>query len=556
MKKSLFTIILISLFSCKKENITKPNSTTNSHFVKAKEYLNKNASDSAFYYFNLAKDSFLTDNDSVGAARSLVNMAIIQADKGDYYGSIETSLEADKFLTTANKKDPIINNLFASNYNNLAISSKSLKNYKDSEKYYQKALKLTTDKNYRSVIYNNIGDVLIMQNKPKLAKKYLENAIISEDSINYARALNNLAKAKFLENKNYDPLPELFTALKIRKKINDSWGENSSYATLADYYINKNTNDALVFAKMMLHKAIENKSPDDQLEALDKIIKLDPKNYLEYFSKFQSMNDSLQTARNKDKNQFAVFRYDLEGKKAENERLKANTVQTEYQNLILASLTIALLLALILIIIWYRKRQIRLQREKELEVKNTELKYSKKVHDKVANKVYHVMSEVENTANVDKDKLLDKLESIYHISRDISYEDKEIIIEQNFSQQLYEMLTSYSSDTITVIAIGNEEQLWKDIMHSSKIEIFYILQEFMINMKKHSHADHVIIKFQKENSQINISYSDNGIGIQLHSPKNGLRNTETRIKSLNGTINFDTEPETGLKINLSFPAKN
>jgi hypothetical protein len=51
---------------------------------------------------------------------------------------------------------------------------------------------------------------------------------------------------------------------------------------------------------------------------------------------------------------------------------------------------------------WYRRRKKRLQQEKELEVKNTELKYSKKVHDKVANKVYHVMSEVENIPVIDK----------------------------------------------------------------------------------------------------------------------------------------------------------
>jgi hypothetical protein len=42
----------------------------------------------------LAKNDYLKENDSIGAAKSLVNMAIIQTKKGDFYGSIETSLEA------------------------------------------------------------------------------------------------------------------------------------------------------------------------------------------------------------------------------------------------------------------------------------------------------------------------------------------------------------------------------------------------------------------------------------------------------------------------------
>ena len=78
----------------------------------------------------------------------------------------------------------------------------------------------------------------------------------------------------------------------------------------------------------------------------------------------------------------------------------------------------------------------------------------------------------------------------------------------------------------------------------------------MTNMRKHSEADKVLIDFSRENDLINIVYSDNGIGISGFSPKNGVQNTESRINSIGGTINFDTKTENGLKITLSFPAKN
>lgn len=558
MKYSLLIIMLIILFSCKKEKkeLSTQILTTNSYFKKAKEYQKSKVSDSAFYYFNLAKNVFLTEKDSLGVARALVNMAIIQSDKGDYYGGIETSLEADHFIKKEIKTDSIVKIILAANYNNLGISSSNLKDYNSSISYYNEALKYVNIEESKFVYYNNIGDVLIRKKDFTSAKKYLQKALQAKVDINYARALNNLAKAKFLEDKNYDPLPELLKALKIREQQSNGMGMNSSYATLADYFFNKDKIASLKYSKMMLDKALQNKSPDDQLEALQKIILLDSKHYLEYFVRFNSINDSLQTARNKAKNQFAVIRYDVEQKNAENQILKRQDVENEIKIVQRNFGLVALSLILITGFFWYKKRRKRLEQEKEIEVKNTELKYSKKVHDKVANKVYHVMSEVENTSNVNKNELLDKLETIYHISRDISYEDKELIPEQNFPQQLAQMLSSYASDSIKIITIGNEEETWDHIPHPSKIEIFYILQELMTNMKKHSRADKVIIKFHKENSQINISCTDNGIGIRYFNPKNGLKNTETRIKSLKGTINFDTETEAGLKINLSFPTKN
>ncbi|MCI3937549.1 tetratricopeptide repeat protein [Chryseobacterium aahli] len=554
--KKILTFILLSqlVFYCKKNdeiNESNPTNPSNTSFILAKKYKDTNL-DSAFIYFNLAKNDFLIKNDSIGAARSLVNMAIIQSDKGDYYGSIETSLEADKYLKTAVKND-FVNNLYSSNYNNLAISSKSLKNYQDAEKYYQNALKITLDKNYISVINNNIGDMLILQNKKDSAVTHLQKLRNSNDSISYARVLNNLAKAKFLGNVNYNAVPELEKALKIREIQKDTLGLNSSFATLADYFYSRDKNKSLFYAKMMLKRAKLNKSPDDRLEALQKLINLDKINYLNYFKEFQTLNDSVQLARSKAKNQFAVVRYDVEQKNALNQKLKAdNEIEKIRKNVGIGSLTILLVGGFLL----YRKRQKQLKQEKELEVKNTELRYSKKVHDKVANKVYHVMSEVENTENMNKEVLLYKLDGIYQISRDISYEKNDVALEHNFSQHLSQMLKSYSSETIKVPIIGNEESLWEDIPDNSKVEIFYILQELMTNMKKHSKADKVLIDFSRENDLINIVYSDNGIGISEFSPKNGLQNTESRINSIGGTINFDTKTENGLKINLSFPVKN
>ncbi|WP_412851015.1 hypothetical protein ACL0VS_08510 [Chryseobacterium sp. PMSZPI] len=423
-------------------------------------------------------------------------------------------------------------------------------------------MKYVNDAESNYLYHNNLGDVLTTLGEYKQAQQNFKMALQTKRKINYAKALNNSARAKYNEDPNYDALPELYKALKIRQEEKDSYGENSSYATISNYFLTKDKSKALYYAKKMLDVAIKNNSGEDQLQALQKIINLDKENYLKYFGKFQTLNDSIQISRSKAKNQFAVVRYDVEQKNAENKTLKLQDAKNKIDIL---HRNIGLAISGIILIggnLYYKKRKERLEREKELlkqekeiEVKNTELKYSKKVHDKVANKVYHVMSEVENIPVIDKDELLDKLESIYHISRDISYDDKELTLEKDFSKQLSIMLKSYSSEIIKIPIIGNEENLWSEVSETAKIEVFYILQELMTNMKKHSRANRVMIDFERKNNRITILYSDNGVGIHEHIPKNGLKNTESRINSINGTINFETQTEKGLKINLSFPVK-
>jgi nitrate/nitrite-specific signal transduction histidine kinase len=265
------------------------------------------------------------------------------------------------------------------------------------------------------------------------------------------------------------------------------------------------------------------------------------------------LDDSLQTVRSAAKNQFALIRYETEKNKAD--FLKAQAENIKKQNSItMRNIGLGILIVcLIAGYFWYRKRQKTLKQEKELEVKNTELKYAKKVHDRVANRVYQVMSEVENTSEIDKDDLADKLDVIYNISRDLSRENIEISNEEHFSEQLNDMLYSYQSAKVDLSINGNEEKLWNRVKETAKSEVFYILQELMTNMKKHSEASGVSINFEQRDQRIEVFYTDNGTGIKDLSSKNGLKNTETRIESISGLITFDSKPNKGLKIQFSFP---
>ncbi|SMP03695.1 tetratricopeptide repeat-containing sensor histidine kinase [Chryseobacterium profundimaris] len=551
MKNYFLFILLILLFSCNKETSNiKNNSIATTYYKKAK----KLTGDSAYYYYNLAKNSYLEIKDSSGVGRSLVNMAIIQYYNGDYYGSIETSLEGNRYLKNVN--DTIVRATLGSSYNNMGISSSYLYDFENAIKFYTKALKYAKAPADITLYQNNLGDALVSLKEYKAAEHNFILALKTKNKLSYARALNNLARARYSEDPNYNPLPELYTALKIREENDDILGQNSSYATLSNYFSDKdNKEKALEYAKKMLAVSTQSDSKEDQAQALQKIVYLDKENYQQYFKEFQILNDSLQISKSKAKNQFAVVRYDLEQKNAENQRLKANSAEKDNYILRQYFILTILVFLIIFIIILYRKRQIRLKQEKELEIKNTQLKMSKKVHDVVANGIYQVMTKIENQEHFDKMKALDELEFVYEKSRDISYEKNDTSDEvKDISENISELIGSFKNESVNTYIAGNEKMLWENVSKTTQDEVYQIIRELLVNMRKHSGASIVSFRFERIENNISIIYSDNGVGISgdvLY--KNGLSSTVSRIENIHGAIIFDTKTEKGLKINISFP---
>jgi len=540
MKRLFFFILIIFLFSCKKENKILHN---NYNYQKARVFREANEKDSAFYYYNLAKNDFLKTSDSLGIGNSLVNMAVIQTGKGDFFGGIESSLEANKFLKKQN--DSAYRRALSTNYNNIGLAYHFLKEFERSSSNYITALEYIDNEEDKYLCYNNIGDLLISQKKYDSAKAYLNKALATTDSATFSKVINNLAKAKYLKDKNYNPLPELFQALHIRERSDDALGRNSSFETLSTYYLDKDNNVSLFFAKCMLQSALENKLPDDQITALKRIVTLDSDHYLQNFKKLDSINDHLQTTISRHKNQFASVRYDVEQKNALNQKLKVDNFK---KNIGLLSLGLLLIVGTF----YFKKRKKRLEQEKELEVKNTQLRLSKKVHDVVANGIYQVMTKIENQEEFDRNKALDELEFVYEKSRDISYDKAGE--EKEFSKEISELIASFNNATVKTFTAGNNPAIWENLSPAIKEEVYQIIRELMVNMKKHSRASHVAFKFERTDKEVEIQYKDNGIGISGEPVfQNGLQNTTSRIEAISGTIIFDTKIEKGLKVNLSFP---
>jgi hypothetical protein len=154
---------------------------------------------------------------------------------------------------------------------------------------------------------------------------------------------------------------------------------------------------------------------------------------------------------------------------------------------------------------------------------------------------------------IDKSEIFNSLDKIYNKSRDISRETNDIDT-INFKETLQELLSNYSNTDTNIISKGLSDDFWLGIASSKKIVVFRVLQELLTNMKKHSKASFVILNFSKTSSEIQIMYSDNGVGMDINKKilKNGLKSTENRMKSINGVFTFDSELNKGVKVKITF----
>ncbi|MCD2424829.1 ATP-binding protein [Niabella pedocola] len=541
LKPLLFLFISAIFSGCNTPPKAKP-VPPSTDFQKATNFIKTNK-DSAFYYFNKVATS---PGDSLLIGRAYANMAILLSKAADPFGSQETSLQALKFL---NEKKYSDRRALSSVYNELAYTNITLRKYETSLGYSNHALKFAKDSDRITALNNKALAYQRLRQYEQALSIY--QSILEESKNNpaeYARVLTNMANTKRLRDSTYNPLPELRAALQVRESNKDASGLSASYAHLSDYYARSRPDSALFYANKMYLLTQQPANPGDELLALRKLITFGPPELIKgYFNRYRFLNDSMQTSRNTDKNQFALIRYETEKSKADNLVLQKDNAEKKVQIVGQWILLLSILVLTITGFWWYRKQKQRAIREQQLRT-------SQKVHDVVANGLYHVISKVDHDKTGGKEQLLDDLTHLYEQSRNISYEQPEEKAPLPFNESLAALLSSFSSADTRVLIVGNSKELWSAVKPGIKKELTQILQELMVNMKKHSRAGNVVIRFLLQQKTLTVQYTDDGVGAAPDFRYgNGLRNTESRIAGMGGRISFDTETSEGMKIQLYIP---
>ncbi|HON17997.1 MAG TPA: histidine kinase, partial [Salinivirgaceae bacterium] len=88
--------------------------------------------------------------------------------------------------------------------------------------------------------------------------------------------------------------------------------------------------------------------------------------------------------------------------------------------------------------------------------------------------------------------------------------------------------------------------------------IYRVLCELIMNTIKHAQASKINISIEETSKQLIVNYSDNGLGCKLEKTGiqnlvekgSGLTNIHSRVKSLKGTVTFNSQPGMGFHAHI------
>ncbi|MFV8392606.1 tetratricopeptide repeat-containing sensor histidine kinase [Flavobacterium sp. LB2P6] len=573
MLRSPILIFLFSIFvySCqndlKNESLSNKENSINKNAVQARKLLDTGDQffatqkfDSAFHYHNRSKILYELEKDSASVSYNLIQMAHSQQTSGEYVGSEKNLIEALSFTQ--------LNETYKSAaYNLLGISSKELFNYEDALYYYSKAITFTNDSIARISLENNIATVYIKMKKYdssiRILESILKSSVLNTMSTRKARVLDNLGYCYFKTKRNSEGFKLMTKSLSLRENYKDFYGSIESHLHLAEYYQGINSHHAKKHAKEAYITATKLNSIDERLRSLSFLIS----NTLEkstnnYASDYILLNDSITKVRNNARDRFIKIKYDSDQNREENQNLKTQKAenallleQQKNRNLLL-SLAVGIIIMTSVFVYSFQLAQNK--REKIKTSYNTEIRIAKKLHDELANDVYHTMAFAETqdlSTSQNKEILLTNLDTIYSRTRNISRENSTIETGPLFVSHLKEMMSGFITDTVNVLTNGMDSIDWLTIESNKKIIVYRVLQELLVNMKKHSQCSLVVLTFKKNGNKLQIDYTDNGIGATLKqlNSKNGLQNIENRIQAIKGTITFDTKLDKRFRVHFIFP---
>ena len=101
------------------------------------------------------------------------------------------------------------------------------------------------------------------------------------------------------------------------------------------------------------------------------------------------------------------------------------------------------------------------------------------------------------------------------------------------------------------------EGLQRRLDANIEMVLYRIIQECVNNVIKHADANILNIAIVKDAEGISVAIEDNGKGFNVQAAENsegiGLKNMQTRVAFLKGSIEIDSTPEKGTLVSIFIP---
>lgn len=545
--------------------------------------------DSAYYYNNKAEKLYSGLKDNFNRVVVLYDIAILQRSDKDYTGSELTCVNALSLLDGLSQTDNVIEykSYF---YSVLALNFRNLELHKKSVEYHKKAFELSkkvfgnSDKALNP-IRNNLGNTYRSAGQYNLAidnyNEILDNKnLAADDPDMYTTVLDNYAYTLFLL-KDYSKLPGLYLeALKICDSLNLNYNSVAINKHLAEYYQSIEKKDSALHYAYQFKAVSEKYYKDDLLNAFRILSKLESDSVAtKHYEAYIKLSDSLLRNERAIRNKFGRIQYETD--EIEKENVK---IARERMWLLITSIVLIISSFLIYMVITQRNKNkelkfIQKQQEANEEIYNLMLnqnesieearvmekkRISQELHDGVLGRLFGTRLSLDSLnmgttpdAIKTRSQYINELKTIESDIRKVSHElNTDFVAGSGFVDIITTLVETQTAIYNLKYKINHDGTInWDEISNKNKIHIYRIVQEALHNIYKHANAKKIKVSFKLKNNVICLLIKDDGSGFDVTKTKSGigLKNINSRIKDINGSLNISSEKQKGTTLEINIP---
>jgi len=210
------------------------------------------------------------------------------------------------------------------------------------------------------------------------------------------------------------------------------------------------------------------------------------------------------------------------------------------------------------------------QKLRTLAVAEERVRIARELHDGMAQVLAYVNTKAQAVQAYlrknDFEKATSQLDQLARAARDVYKDAREGIMalktgispQETFDDALENYLIRWQEQSGMEIDVDIEADL--RLSDPSELQLLRIIQEALTNARKHSGAGAVSVHVQTEGDWLSATVEDSGSGFDPASrpraefPQFGLGIMKERAESVGGTIDIDTEPGRGTRVNIRIPS--
>lgn len=510
----------------------------------------KSKYDSAAYYYLKAYDICEKNGIQAHLSTILNNLGIVYFDDEQYEIArkyFNMSLEINQ---NSNNREKMALNLI-----NLGRIASKENDFQKALDYYDQALEIFIEFNdLREIadVYNNMGDAYFNQKRYDLALEKFNLAIEEYRKITYEKGLvlASLNKAAVLSEQG-----KIKQAIALQDSVlvlADSEGGDKlrmlAYRNIYDNY-EKSGNTAQAYEYLKKYFALYSSIYDiDKSKAINTLV--------------------LKYEKGKDQARILALEKD-------------NLQKTSQRNAYMFSGLGIVVLALFTIIYFRQKavheraltqqKIIQLEEEKKLMAAKLLVEGQEEERKRIATELHDglgvLLSATKMQFSTISDKspenkeLIDKatrmLEQASGDVRKISHNMMPGLLTKLGFYEAVEDLFEHIDDSKTLNATCNITGDQERLSENKEIMLYRIVQEMVNNTLKHAEARNIELQIRILENKLDIKYADDGKGFdynqKLETESIGLKSIQSRVDFLNGKLEFDSKPGSGVKYTLTIP---